>query len=218
MTIWDKIYKDYQKGGPAWATIEGRILPQFVEFLKSNNFTTKHALEIGCGTSKYLVLLKELGFITDGIDSSDTAIKMSINNLKDKSNIKVADMFDYDIPKNTYDLIFSIFTIHHGFKRQVQEAISKIRHALLPDGKIFITLPDYESSKNWDTFKNNEDLGDGTCSPLSGPEKGLPHSFYTKPEVEELFHQFTNVKIGLDQNGKIVHGNWLISGEKSYSL
>lgn len=214
MTIWDKIYKDYQKGGPAWATIEGRILPQFIDFIKSNQFTIKHALEIGCGTGKYLMILKEGGFQTDGIDSSETAVEITKNNLKDDSDIRIADMFEYDIPQDRYDLIFSIFSIHHGYKDQVKKTIERIYKALLPNGKVLITLPDYESSEKWDTFKNNQDLGGGTFAPLAGPEKGLPHSFYSKQEVEELFKEFTNVKIELEQNGKIIHGNWVVSGEK----
>jgi SAM-dependent methyltransferase len=214
MTIWDKIYKDYQKGGPAWATIEGRILSQFIDFIKSNKFTTKHALEIGCGTGKYLMILKEGGFQTDGIDSSKTAVEMTRDNLKDNSDIKIADMFEYDIPQNRYDLIFSIFSIHHGYRDQVEKTLERIYKALLPGGKVLVTLPDYESSKNWHTFKDNQDLGDGTFAPLSGPEKGLPHSFYNKQEVEELFKEFINVKIELEQNGKIIHGNWVVSGEK----
>ncbi|MFH1749987.1 MAG: class I SAM-dependent methyltransferase [bacterium] len=214
MTIWDKIYKDYQVGGQAWATIEGRILPQFLDFLKNNKFTKKHVLEIGCGTGKYLVLLQKLGFKTDGIDSSKTAVEITKKNLKDNSNIKLADMFQYNIPQNQYDLIFSIFSIHHGYKDQVKKTIEEIYKTLLPNGKIFITLPDYESSKNWDTFKNNQDLNNGTFAPLTGPEKDLPHSFYIKKEVKELFRKFTNVNIELEQTGKIVHGNWIISGEK----
>lgn len=214
MTIWDKIYKNYQKGGLAWATLGGRVLSQFADFVKSNKFVTKHALEIGCGTGKYLVLLKELGFATDGIDSSETAVEMTRANLKDDSDIKLADMFKYDIPQDRYDLIFSIFSIHHGYKDQVKKTIEKIHKALLPGGKILITLPGYENNKNWETFKNNQDLGNGVFAPMSGPETGLPHSFYTKPEVEELFQSFANVNIELEQEDKIVHGNWVVSGEK----
>ncbi|MBU1092784.1 class I SAM-dependent methyltransferase [Patescibacteria group bacterium] len=218
MTIWDKIYKNYQKGGPAWATLGGRVLPHFVKFIDPNKFAKKHALEIGCGTGKYLVILKELGFKTSGIDSSETAVEMTKQNLGDDSDIKLADMFEYDISQNKYDFIFSICTIHHGYKNQVKKTIEKMYSALLPGGKIFITLPDYENNKKWKTFKNNQDLGDGTFAPLSGPETGLPHSFYIKQEVENLFKEFTNVDIELEEEGKIVHGNWVITGEKQSQL
>jgi len=214
MTIWDKIYKNYQKGGPAWATIDGKILLQFVDFLNSNEFTTKHALEIGCGEGKYLVLLKKMGFLVEGIDSSVTAVKITKDNLKDDSDIRVADMFSYDIPRRKYDLIFSIFSVHHGYKKQIEKVIRDIYSSLLPGGKVFVTLPDYEGSKRWKTFKNNKDLGNGTFAPLSGPEKGLPHSFYIKQEIERLFKNFVNIKIESDEGGEIIQNNWIISGEK----
>lgn len=214
MTIWDKIYKDYLKGGPAWATIEGKLLPLFVDFVENNKFTVRHALEIGCGMGKYLVFLQELGFRVDGIDSSSTAIKMTKNNLKSGSCIIKADMFKYKIPRKKYDLIFSIATVHHGLKPIVKKVIDEIYTALVLGGKVFITLPDIKSNRKWKTFLDHKDLGNGTFAPVLGPEKGLPHSFYTKPEVKELFENFKKVKIVLDDHGKIVHGHWIISGEK----
>ena len=172
MTVWDTIYKDYLKGGPAWATIEGGLLPAFVDFLKVNKFAVKHALEIGCGMGKYLVFLQRLGFKTDGIDSSSTAIQTTKDNLEDKSGIIKADMFKYKIPKNKYDLIFSIATVHHGLKPAVKKVIDEIYKALVPGGKVFITLPDINSNRKWKTFINDKDLGNGTFVPVIGPEKG----------------------------------------------
>jgi SAM-dependent methyltransferase len=214
MTIWDKIYKNYLKGGLAWATIEGKLLPQFVNFIKINKFAVKHALEIGCGLGKYLVFLKELGFKTDGVDSSQTAVKTTKTNLTDDSNIIDADMFEYKIPRNKYDLIFSIATVHHGLKPMVKKVIDEIYKSLVSGGKVFITLPDIESNRKWKTFINDKSLGNGTFAPVMGPEKGLPHSFYTKPEVKDLFGDFKKIKIKLDDHGKIVHGHWIITGEK----
>jgi len=214
VTIWDKIYKDYLKGGPAWATIEGKLLPLFVDFVKDDKWEVKYALEIGCGMGKYLVFLQKLGFRVDGIDSSPTAVRMTKSNLKSGSRIIKADMFEYKIPRKKYNLIFSIATVHHGLKPAVKKVIDEIYAALVPGGKFFITLPDLKSNREWKTFLNHQDLGGGTFAPVSGPEKGLAHSFYTKLEVKKLFENFKKVKIVLDDHGKIVHGHWIISGEK----
>jgi hypothetical protein len=97
-----------------------------------------------------------------------------------------------------------VATIQHGFKKDVQNLINKINSALVVGGKMFITIPDFESSKKWNTFKNHKDLGGGTFAPLSGPEKGLPHSFYTKAEVRKLFAKFSDAKIRLDDRGRWV--------------
>jgi 2-polyprenyl-3-methyl-5-hydroxy-6-metoxy-1,4-benzoquinol methylase len=209
MTIWDNIYKNYQKGGEAWATLSEEIHPLFRQFLSQSNFEHKHVLDIGCGTGKYLKILQAGGFKTDGIDSSETAVGMTKKALGDGSSILCANMFEFEIPKNKYDLIISISTIHHGTKRQVQNLIDRIHGAILEDGRIFITVPDFESGKKWNTFKGHEKISEGTFVPLSGQEKGLPHSFYTKKETQELFSKFRGLRLDLDSLGR-----WVIWASK----
>jgi len=209
MTIWDNIYKEYKNSGKKWASLFDDVHPWFKEFLNQSNFKVKCALDIGCGTGKYLKLLKEGGFKTDGIDSSETAVEFTKKALGKDSNILCVDMFDYDIPKDKYDLVVSIATIHHGDKKQVQRLINKIHKALIKKGKIFISVPDLESGKKWHTFKDNKEIGNGTYVPLCGPEKGLPHSFYTKEEAQKLFSKFNNLEIRLDDKGR-----WMVVGEK----
>lgn len=209
MTIWDNIYKNYQKGGDAWATLSEEIHPLFKQLLSQSNFELKHVLDIGCGTGKYLKILQTGGFKTDGIDSSETAVEMTKEALSDGTMILCADMFEFDIPQNKYDLIISISTIHHGTKEQVQNLINRIYEAIVGNGYIFITVPDYECSKKWNTFKNHEEVADGTFTPISGPEKGLPHSFYTKKEAQELFSKFSDLQLDLDN-----HGRWVIQASK----
>jgi ubiquinone/menaquinone biosynthesis C-methylase UbiE len=69
MTIWDNIYKNYQKGGEAWATLSEEIHPLFKQFLSQSNFELKHVLDIGCGTGKYLKNFTSWWILkTDGID------------------------------------------------------------------------------------------------------------------------------------------------------
>jgi 2-polyprenyl-3-methyl-5-hydroxy-6-metoxy-1,4-benzoquinol methylase len=209
MTIWDNIYKNYQKGGEAWATLSEEINPLFKEFLTNSNFDQKHILDIGCGTGKYLKFMQAEGFHTDGIDSSETAVEMTQKTLGEDSTILCVNMFEFEIPKNKYDLVISVSTIHHGTKDQIQNLINKIFDVITENGKIFITVPDFESSKKWNTFKDHEEITEGTFAPLSGPEKGLPHSFFTKEEVQKLFSKFREVKLNLDEIGR-----WTAMGSK----
>src|SRR3989339_639904 len=207
MTIWDNIYKNYQKGGDAWATLSEEIHPLFKEFLEKENFDLKSIFDIGCGTGKYLEFLKAYGFKTDGIDSSETAVEMTKEKLSSDSVVTCTNMFEFAIPQNKYDLVISIATIHHGTKKQVQGLINKVYAVLVESGKIFMTLPDIESTKKWNTFKDHKEVAPGTFEPLAGPEQGLPHSFYAKEEIEELFSRFTNVQIDLDDRGRgIIRG------------
>lgn len=209
MAAWDKIYRNYLKGGPAYATLSGEILPLFKKFLNQSVFETKRVLDLGCGEGKYLKFLKSFGFKTEGIDSSKTAVKMAKKSLNDNSKILFKNMFRFVIPKNKYDLIISISTIHHGTKKQVRGLVDQIHRALIRKGKIFITLPDCRCIKIWNTFKNHREISPGTFMPTSGPEKGLPHSFYTKEEVRKLFSKFKRLKIKMDDENR-----WIIQAQK----
>ncbi|HEX9502697.1 MAG TPA: class I SAM-dependent methyltransferase [Patescibacteria group bacterium] len=208
MTIWDKIYKDYEKGGEAWATLNEGLIPQFTKFVEEAKFDSKKAFDIGCGTGKYLRYLKEKGFNVAGIDSSETAVKMSQKNVSE-TDVKCANMFEYLIPDQQYDFIYSISTIHHGLKKDVKSLIDKIYGVLLPTGKILITLPDFESSKQWNTFKDHQELAPETYASMSGPEKGLAHSFYREGEIKELCSKFKNLHLELDHIGR-----WIITAQK----
>lgn len=203
MTIWDKIYKNYKSGGEAWATLNEGVLLLFSRFIDTKKFDSKVALDIGCGNGKYLYYLKNKGFNVFGLDSSKTAVEMSRELLgDDKNQVCLADMFNYDIAHNKYDLIFSISTIHHGLKKEVIDLINKIYYKLKPGGFVYITLPDINSHRKWETFKGDNEVASGTYAPTSGPEKDLPHSFFSKEEIKKIFFDFKNIDLKIDEKGK----------------
>lgn len=206
--VWDRIYKEYEKGGKAWASLKDEIHPSFIGFLKRNRFTQKSALDLGCGNGKYLAFLKQLDFSVQGIDSSPTAIKIAGKNLGKAAELRVADMYTYAIPKS-FDLIISIAAIQHGTKPAISGLISRIKKSLLPKGKFFITFPRMSMASRWNTFKEKKEIAPGSYIPIHGPEKGLVHSFYDKGELLELFYNFSNVKIIKDDMGR-----WIVKGEK----
>jgi SAM-dependent methyltransferase len=209
MTIWDSIYKNHQQGGEAWATLAEDIDPRFIKFIETENFVKKKAFDIGCGDGKYLAYLNQKGFAVSGIDSSETAIATCKEKLPKTADIQKANMFQFPIPPNTFDLILSISTIHHGLKQDVIKLIHHAQDQLLTGGFLFLTLPDLQYAKRWNTFKKHKTLGEGTYSPESGPEKGLPHSFFLKKELQQIFCDFEKVTYDLDKIGR-----WFITAKK----
>jgi SAM-dependent methyltransferase len=210
MTVWDKIYKNYQGGGEEYATLKKSLIPGFVDFIGSREFKIKRVLDLGCGNGKYLVFLKNLGFKTDGIDSSPTAVEMTKTALADDSDIRLLNMYEYEPIPEKYDLIISIAAIHHGLKLQVKSLIKRLYPALISGGRFFITLPDNGGNAHWTMIVEHEEVEPGTRVPLSGPEKGLPHSSFTAQEIREMLSDFKKIRMELlaDQ------GRWIISAEK----
>lgn len=208
-TVWDNIYKEYLAGGPAWASLQDDTHPVFLLFMEKSDFTVKQALDIGCGQGKYLKYLQLKGFQTSGLDSSESAVAMTKDLLENEANIILADMYEYQYPHNYYDLIISHATLHHGKKKQVIDLLAKIYDALIVRGKFFISLPSDDCIKKWAMMAEHEVLEDGTYIPLIGPEKGLPHSFYSRQEVDDLFSRYANFDVTMDERGR-----WIITGEK----
>jgi len=126
MTIWDNIYQKYKKDGEEYATLQKGLISEFLEFIQKYDFKVKKVLNIGCGNGKYLVFLKSLGFQTEGIDSSPTAVEMTREVLNDNLKILTVDIYEHVLPISQYDLVISIAAIHHGLKAQVSKAIKQI--------------------------------------------------------------------------------------------
>ena len=219
MPTWEKIYKAKNKGGKDWQKLRDgvtpfcfieEVSPEFSKFIKQTKLTKKHVLDIGCGQGRYLVYLSSLGFQTDGVDSSQTAVKMTKKALGKKTGrIWRADMFKMKIPQNKYDLIISISTVQHGPKKDLQKLINNIHQSLLPDGQAFISIPDQGALKIWRTCKKYKRLNKNTVVPLVGPEIGTPHSFYSKAEIRKIFSQFAKLKMTKNK-----HGQWSVIGTK----
>ncbi|HZJ41465.1 MAG TPA: class I SAM-dependent methyltransferase [Patescibacteria group bacterium] len=210
MTVWDKIYQDYKNGGEEYATLKKGLIPEFLEFIKNNDFKVKNVLDVGCGNGKYLVFLKTNGFEVSGVDSSPTAVQMTKEALGSDAGIICANMYNCDMALSSYDLVISIAAIHHGLKREVNNAVKHIYDALLPGGHFFITLPDNEGSSHWTMMTNHKEIEPGTRIPLSGPEKDLPHSSFTQDEIKTMFSNFKNINLQLLAD----RGRWIITGEK----
>jgi hypothetical protein len=120
-------------------------------------------------------------------------------------------MFEYSYPLNTYDLVISHAALHHGIKTKVVASLAKIYGTLVTGGNIFLSLPCEDSKRSWATMAGHETFADGTCIPVSGPEKGLPHSFFSNQEIKGLFtDKYDDLSIKIDDHD----GKWIITGQK----
>jgi SAM-dependent methyltransferase len=95
------------------------------------------ALEIGCGKGEFSRRLAERSAHVLALDLSPEMIRIARTNSASESNIEfqIADVMTYDLPREGFDCIASIATLHH---LPLPEIIGKMRAALKPGGVLLI--------------------------------------------------------------------------------
>ncbi len=209
MQGWNGLYQEYAAGGAARGVIGRGIRPVFRRFLDRNQFTKRSALDIGCGFGQYLAYLEARGFTTAGVDISELAVAEASRAVRDGTRIIAGDMFAYPFPENEFDFVFSFETMQHGTHDQIRELVRNIHRSLVPGGRIFIELP---RTNAWVTFRKSKKVAPHTVVPLDGPETGIPHSFFSKAEMKDVFRDFEDLKVSRDE--LLFGNNWLITGRK----
>ncbi len=90
------------------------------------------ALEIAMGEGRNAVFAASLGYAVTGIDISEAGVKNALQWAQEKNvnlNAITADMDDYDLGKNNYDLILCFYFLD-------RRLFPKIKEALRPDGRL----------------------------------------------------------------------------------
>lgn len=190
---WDKRFKK-----------EGRVfeephedLPGIVNLLKEKGART--VLDLGSGTGRHLVVLAKSGFSVFGLDNSRTGIRMAKNWLKSEG--VTADLHRQEMTKefpyadSFFDAVLSIQVIHHAEVAAIKRTIKEIERVLKKGGFIFITVPNERTQG-----KEFAQIEPDTFIPLDGPEKGLPHHYFTTGELKRFFRNFLITDLHLDSN------------------
>jgi 2-polyprenyl-3-methyl-5-hydroxy-6-metoxy-1,4-benzoquinol methylase len=91
------------------------------------------ALDIGCGLGFFALKLAGRSEFVDALDL-DAEILEEASRQHNASNISYqhADFLEADLPKNSYDAIVSIATLHH---MDLEAALNKTKVLLRPSGK-----------------------------------------------------------------------------------
>ncbi len=114
---------------------------KYTDFILKNS-AGKTILELGCGVDSSAKLLAQNGAEVYGIDISDKAVDLAVENAK-KSNIKnihlsVMDAEHLNFEKNKFDLLCGVAILHH---LQIEAAFREICSVLKPDGTAVFIEP-----------------------------------------------------------------------------
>ncbi|NHJ19468.1 MAG: class I SAM-dependent methyltransferase [Candidatus Lokiarchaeota archaeon] len=157
-------------------------------------------LDLGCGTGRHLIFLLKKGFEVYGLDGSPNGLEITKKWLIEEnlSSELICQQIEHEFPykDSFFDAVISIQVLHHNLMKDILFTVREIKRTLKPEGFIFITFPIFKGF--YLARQNMEEVEKRTFIPLKGPEKGLPHHFFTVAEIKKVFNAFDLSEIYID--------------------
>lgn len=170
-------------------------MSKIVQILKER--ATSTVLDLGSGTGRHVVYLAKHGFSLFGLDNSPEGIRATRQWLADEdmqADLRLQGMTErFSYSDAFFDAVVSVQVIHHADIATIRRIVEEISRVLKKGGLLFITVPRLRNQGK--TFKQ---LEPNTYIPLDGPEKGLPHHYFTPLELREVFAGYDIEDIHLD--------------------
>jgi SAM-dependent methyltransferase len=170
-------------------------MPRIVQLLKDRGAST--VLDLGSGTGRHVVYLARSGFSVFGLDNSPEGISVTRQWLADEgleADLRLQSMTG-KLPYEDafFDAVISVQVIHHADSATITKVVQEITRVLNRGGFLFVTVPKLRNQA--ETFEQVEPK---TFIPLDGPERGLPHHYFTPEELRDVFGGFEIAEIHLD--------------------
>lgn len=110
---WDEKHKNAKRDSKPLT-----ILEKYISYAKKGK-----ALDIACGMGRNALSMRDCGFFVDCVDISEVAI----NSLKNKENLNpiLADLEDYQILKNSYEVICVSYFLERKLYSPIKEGLKK---------------------------------------------------------------------------------------------
>ena len=170
-------------------------MSKIVQILKERAVST--VLDLGSGTGRHVVYLAKHGFSLFGLDNSPEGIKATRQWLADENmqaDLRLEAMTErFSYSDAFFDAVVSVQVIHHADIATIRRIVEEISRVIKKGGLLFVTVPRLRNQGK--TFKQ---LEPNTYIPLDGPEKGLPHHYFTPQELREVFAGYDIEDIYLD--------------------
>lgn len=194
-----------EKSVKAWDQIfrqEGRVFTEphedmagIAQLLKERGAST--ILDLGSGTGRHVVFLTKKGFQVFGLDNSPQGIDIAEKWLGEEglsADLRLQDMTErLPFEDDFFDAVVSVQVIHHADVATIKGIIKEMERVLKQGGFVFITVPKLQNQGR--EFRQIEP---NTFVPLDGPERGVPHHYFTPEELKELLANFSITDVHLD--------------------
>jgi SAM-dependent methyltransferase len=137
-------------------------------------------LDVGCGIGRVMKFVATKCKEIHGVDTSTLILRRAKAEMKDLKNCNF-HRCDFKkitgLPVNSFDLVYSFFTLQHMEKEDAYVCLLQIHRLLKTGGITYIQFPDFLSDHFFALFQKYA---------LSGSKYGARVRFYTRPEIEKL--------------------------------
>lgn len=186
---WESIYINQGR-------VQIEVLDSVVEACKifvQNDYN--NVLDLGCGTGRYTYFLANNGFDVHACDISETGVEIT-RKLIDEAGMtnvtySVQDMYAMTFEDNSFDGVLCIWVQGHGYRDDIIKGVKELYRILKPEGTVvtdFVTKED-------DTYGVGEEVAPDTFIGGRPGEEGIAHYYTTRNELEEIFTDFSEVKL-----------------------
>ncbi|RDI36434.1 class I SAM-dependent methyltransferase [Falsibacillus pallidus] len=137
--FWNEFYTNREKNIPFFANIPDENL---VSYFDSGLLTPGKVLELGAGPGRNAFYLAQKGSEVDAVDLSKEAIKWGKERASESKlpvNFIQGDIFELEIEKNSYDIIYDSGCFHHIAPHRRMSYLDLLQKALKPGGYFAIT-------------------------------------------------------------------------------
>ena len=181
---WDEFYADRGKPCPFFVRWPDESL---VSYFERRLVRPGRVLELGCGNGRNAIFLAQQGCEVDAVDFSGEAISWAREHARNAGvsvNFICRSVFDVDIPKHAYDLVYDCGCFHHLPPHRRPGHLDLVRATIKPNGRFGLVCfrPEGGSGLSDREVYEQRTLGGG----LGYSEGQLRHIFDDSFEAIEL--------------------------------
>ncbi|UCB43446.1 MAG: methyltransferase domain-containing protein [Dehalococcoidales bacterium] len=192
---WEKLYSK----GPFFNLESPHEEVEFLhELFKKNNVET--ILDLGCGDGRHLYYFSKLGYRIYGLDNARTGLCLAQERLAQvglATELVCADMTAIPWHDEFFGAVIVIQVIYHNPIEGIRRTIEEIHRVLKPGGWLFVTVSTCKPLGPMRYYSGVE-IEPGTMVMDEGPDKGVPHHFFTMPELLDELSRFALIDLRWD--------------------
>ena len=192
---WEKLYRK----GPFFSLESPHEEVEFLHELFQQNKIEK-ILDLGCGDGRHLYYFGRLGYRVYGLDNASTGLDLAKERLGREgldTELACADMTAIPWSNEFFDAVIVIQVIYHNPIEGIRRTIEEIYRVLKPAGWVFVTVSTCKPLGPM-RFHRGVEIEPGTMVLDEGPDKGVPHHFFTMPELLSEFSKFALIDLRWD--------------------